>query len=93
MISHMGELRRLRKSIDTLDAVILSALKKRSGLSRRIGSYKLKHGLPLLDKKRFSALLQSRLTIAKTSGLSSKFVRSVFMLIHRESLRIQKKTP
>ena len=84
-------LTRLRKEMDAVDKVILSALAKRANLSKKIGKYKLGKGLRALDKTRRKQLLKSRVAMAKAMNISSKLVNQIFVRIHKESIAIQKR--
>lgn len=85
------ELEKLRKEIDTVDAVILAALAKRAKLSKIIGKYKLEKGLKALDNTRKEQLIKSRVAAAKAMKISTKLANEIFARIHKNSLEIQKK--
>lgn len=84
-------LKKLRSRIDSADIDILASLAKRMHVVRSIGAYKQSRKLRSLDKKRWSEVLKTRVKIGTTKRLSPGFVRSIFKLIHRESLAQQKR--
>lgn len=91
MTKNTNELQNLRKEIDSVDGVILSALTKRTELVKMIGKYKQKHNLKLLDRKRWSEVVKTRVITSKSMGLSPRFICEMFKLIHKNSLLIQKR--
>jgi chorismate mutase len=80
----------LREEIDAIDKAVLKLLKDRFKVAKKIAQYKIKKELPLYQKARWSALLSDRLKRGKKHGFSAHFTRSLFKLIHSESLQIQK---
>lgn len=81
---------RLREEIDALDSELISLLAKRMNVAAAVGKLKAEHGLTPLDKKRWQAVLSSRIVMGKKAGLPSAFIRTVFDVIHKHSLLIQK---
>lgn len=76
-----------RKKIDKIDKEIISLLRKRLNYARKIGVYKKKYGIKIIDRKREKEVLQDRV---KKSGLSKDFIRKLFSLIIKESREVQK---
>ena len=85
------ELATLRKEIDAVDKVFLTALAKRAKLSKVIGKHKLEKGLKALDKTRKEQLIKSRVAAAKAMKISTKLANEIFTRIHKNSVAIQKK--
>ena len=85
------ELITLRREIDAVDKVILTALAKRAKLSKVIGKYKFERGMQALDKARQKQLIRSRVTMAKAMRISTKLANEIFSRIHKNSVAIQKK--
>lgn len=83
-------LKPLRDKIDFLDKELIWVLAKRMKLAQAIGKCKAKCDLQPLDRKRWQEVLNSRILLGKNAGLSLAFVRSLFELIHKHSLLIQK---
>ena len=79
----------LRQQIDQLDNDLLDILAKRMNISREIGKYKHSHNIPIVQSRRFSDIMSSRITAAKNLGMSEEFMRTVFSAIHEESVRMQ----
>jgi chorismate mutase/prephenate dehydratase len=83
------ELAQLRKRLDDIDAVIVSALGERAHLAREIAALKAAGGDPVRDLDRETALLQHRSAYGERVGLDPVFVRRIFREIVDDSLRRQ----
>jgi chorismate mutase / prephenate dehydratase len=83
------ELADLRKSLDDIDAVLVSALGERARLSRQIANVKAAEDGPVRDADRETALLQHRSTFGERLGLDPAFVRRIFREILDDSVRRQ----
>lgn len=88
----MSKLDDWRKQIDDLDEKILASLAKRISIVRKIGNFKKKSGLDLLDEKRWQEVLKSRLVKAESLNLSTDVIKKLYDLIHKYSLDIEKKS-
>lgn len=83
------DLAALRKSLDDIDAVLVSALGERARLARQIAHVKAEGDGPVRDAERESALLQHRSTFGERLGLDPAFVRRIFREILDDSVRRQ----
>lgn len=81
----------LRNQIDNLDYKLLTILAKRVEIVRKIGQFKRKHKISVLDEKRWQRILKTNLKNGEKAGFSQKFITGLFGLIHKYSLEIQKK--
>jgi chorismate mutase len=79
----------LRNKIDDFDREIVSILKRRFNIVKKVGKFKKKHNLPLCDRKRQAEVLKIRVKQGKTSGLNEKFAKNLYNLIFNEAIRIQ----
>ena len=79
----------LRADIDVIDENLLSLLKERMDISRRIGQYKKDHNIAILQMSRWDSLLDDMLQKGGRTGLGEEFLRALFNDIHEESVRIQ----
>ena len=79
----------LRKSLDDIDAVIVSALGERARLARQIAVVKSDNDGPVRDVDRETALLQHRSAFGERVGLDPGFVRRIFREILDDSVRRQ----
>jgi len=79
----------LRKSLDDIDAVLVSALGERARLARQIAHVKAEGDGPVRDADRETALLQHRSAFGERLGLDPAFVRRIFREILDDSVRRQ----
>lgn len=83
------DLAMLRKSLDDIDAVLVSALGERARLARQIAHVKAEGDGPVRDADRETALLQHRSAFGERLGLDPAFVRRIFREILDDSVRRQ----
>ena len=83
------DLAALRKSLDDIDAVLVSALSERARLARQIARVKAEGDGPVRDADRETALLQHRSAVGERLGLDPAFVRRIFREILDDSVRRQ----
>jgi chorismate mutase / prephenate dehydratase len=79
----------LRKRLDDIDAVLVSALGERARLARQIAAAKVAGDGPVRDVDRETALLQHRSAYGERVGLDPAFVRRLFREILDDSVRRQ----
>ena len=88
----MKDLKEVRKHINRVDTVIITALAERMSLMPDIGLYKKENDIPIFDEKREVEIMASLKKIAKEQGLDESFVEEVFLSLFNESKRIQQET-
>lgn len=88
-VEYLASLEVLRDRIDHLDHDILDLLARRMRVVEEIGDYKRVNNVATLQVSRWSALLADRLEQATELGLTSDYVRAIYEIIHRESVRRQ----
>jgi len=79
----------IRKHINRIDTVIITALAERMSLMPEIALYKKANDLSVFDEKREIEIMKSLKRIAKEQGLDEEFVEEVFLSIFNEAKRIQ----
>ena len=79
----------LRARIDVIDENLLSILKSRMAVSKKIGEYKKDHNIAILQMKRWDSLIDNMLQRGGQEGLQADFLQSIFSVIHEESVRVQ----
>ncbi len=79
----------LRRQIDECDHSLLELLARRMRVSEEIGQYKKEHNMPILQEDRYDELLQNRISQAEQLGMHPKFMKTVLVAIHEESVRHQ----
>lgn len=80
----------LRKELDAIDTQLVQLLQERADLSKKIAGVKNRRGLSILQLKVWEKQLQKRRKQNKNKLISPAFLEKVFVLIHKESVRIQK---
>lgn len=80
----------LRSQIDNIDANLISLLAQRMNIAEELGQYKRDHNVTILQLKRWAGLLETRLSEAKSLGLSQELVSTLFSQIHQATIALQK---
>jgi chorismate mutase len=79
----------LRKEIDEIDNKLIELLSERMNVSNKIAQIKKESNISVLQMNRWSKLLFDRMEYAKTAGVSESFIKEIFELIHKESVKLQ----
>jgi len=87
----LTNLEEMRQEIDKYDDSLMEILEKRMTVSRRIGEYKKKNNITILQSGRWDELLKKRIDDAIKKGLSEDFIIRLFRAIHQESINHQTK--
>jgi chorismate mutase len=82
-------IRALRKQIDEIDNQLIDTLAKRMRISREIGQYKKEHGMTVVQTSRYNEIMEKRGAQGALLGIGQDCVRSIFELIHEESVKQQ----
>ncbi|MFH1642277.1 MAG: chorismate mutase [Nanoarchaeota archaeon] len=82
----------IRKHINRIDTVIITALAERMSLMPDIGYFKKENNLPIFDEQREIEIMDGLKKVAKEQNLDEGFVEEVFLSIFNESKRIQNDT-
>jgi chorismate mutase len=88
-VEFKSKLDQLRESINKTDEEILHVLLNRMNIADKIGAYKKDNNVTILQTDRWESLLNDRIATGKMMGLSEDFVRSLYTLIHDESISRQ----
>ena len=83
------ELRDCRNAIEVVDRRIVALLAQRVTLGLRAAAAKRDAGLPLKDKAREAAVIESAVAEAQTHQLPAKAVKKIFEQIVDMSRRVQ----
>ena len=84
-----SELTGLRDRIDSLDRQLLNLLSERMEISRKIGDFKRKHNLSVVQPARYDNLVGRCVALGEQLGLPAEFTRNILATIHEESVRQQ----
>ena len=79
----------LRSQIDLIDNDLLDLISKRMRVSREIGTYKKEHNMPVLQSARYDEIMQKRVILGNSLGMSTEFMQTMWEAIHEESVRQQ----
>lgn len=79
----------LRHEIDEIDDEVLNLLGTRMRLAERIGEYKKKNNISILQPTRWNEILESTVTKGRLKGLSEEFVTTLLRAVHQESINHQ----
>ncbi|MCR5003107.1 MAG: bifunctional 3-deoxy-7-phosphoheptulonate synthase/chorismate mutase type II [Bacteroidales bacterium] len=79
----------LRAQIDIIDENLIYTLKSRMEISKKIGEYKKKNNVAILQTSRWESLLAKAIESGAKAGLSEKFISEVFNAIHEASVEAQ----
>ena len=85
----LDTLNELRFQIDQIDSEIIEILKKRMGISVKIGEYKKAAGMTVLQQQRWDSMMEKYHKIALDNGLDPNTVENIFKQIHQASINIQ----
>ncbi|MDA1197111.1 MAG: chorismate mutase [Nanoarchaeota archaeon] len=83
------KINKIRRHIDRIDTVIITALAERIQLVFDIGKYKKKKELPIFDEAREIEIMDKLKAMAKEQGLEESFTEEIFLSIFNETKRIQ----
>lgn len=82
-----GELKRLRDSIDNLDAALIHLLAERFKLTKQVGTYKAAHDLPPADPEREKQQIARLRGLAEGAHLDPDFAEKLLNFIVQEVIR------
>ena len=87
--SEQEKIKKIRRHIDRVDTVLITALAERMQLIVDIGQYKKKKELPIFDEKREIEIMDKLKSMAKEQGLEDSFTEEIFLSVFNEAKRIQ----
>jgi chorismate mutase len=79
----------LREKIDSLDNQLLDLLSQRMDIVKKIGEYKLKNNVAIMQLRRWESMIKSRVEVGNAMGLDEDYVKDLLRLVHKESIRKQ----
>jgi len=79
----------LRNRIDAIDTELLETLSSRVAIVKEIGQYKKDNNVTALQINRWTKLMDDRVSIGKKLELNERFIKTLFQLIHEDSVRMQ----
>jgi chorismate mutase len=91
MTSPQDELKRLRGSIDNIDAALIHMLAERFRATKAVGELKAAHGMPAADKAREAEQIERLRRLAKEADLDPDFAEKFLAFIVTEVIRHHEK--
>lgn len=88
-MSEEDKIKKIRRHIDRIDTVLITALAERMSLMPDVGEYKKNNNVPVFDEKREVEIMKKLKEISKEQGLEEGFVEEIFLSVFNESKRIQ----
>lgn len=79
----------LRKEIFNADIELINIISKRLELVKKVGEYKQKNNITILQLQQWQNVIKSRLEIGNEKGLDKDFLLKLLQIIHKESIRRQ----
>ncbi|MEA3317052.1 MAG: chorismate mutase, partial [Bacteroidota bacterium] len=85
----LSSLEALREQIDSLDQQMFELISQRMNIAEKIGNYKNKNEVTILQLRRWEKIMETRIRNGKSLGLSKDFVKKLLQLVHKESIQRQ----
>jgi chorismate mutase len=85
----LNQLEELRNQIDSIDYQLIELVSSRMRISEKMGEYKFKNNVTVLQMERWLEILRTRTEHGITVNLDPVFVEKVMTFLHQESIRIQ----
>jgi chorismate mutase len=85
----LNKLEELRNQIDSIDYQLIELLSSRMKIAEKMGDYKFKNNVTVLQMERWLEILRTRTEHGTLLHLDPAFVERILTLIHQESIRIQ----
>lgn len=79
----------LRSELDAIDQRLLETLRERLGCCARIGHYKKRNGVPMMQPHRIGIVQSRAEAYAIAHGISPEFLRALYERIIEETCRIE----
>lgn len=86
----MDSISDIRKQFEAIDRDLLILLGKRVELSKKIAILKKEEAINILQTNIWEQQLQNRLKENEAVNIDSNFLKTIYTIIHEESIRIQK---
>jgi chorismate mutase len=85
----LNQLEQLRNQIDSIDFQLIELVASRMEISEKMGEYKFKNNVAVLQMERWLEILRSRTEHGTSRELEPAFIERLMTLLHQESIRIQ----
>ena len=85
----LNQLEELRNQIDSIDFQLIELAASRMNISEKMGEYKYKNNVAVLQMERWLEILRTRTDHGTLRNLEPAFIERLMTLLHQESIRIQ----
>jgi chorismate mutase len=85
----LNQLEELRHQVDSIDHQLIELISSRMKISARMGEYKCRNNVTILQMERWLEILQTRTAQGNALGLEPSFVEKILKLLHEESILMQ----
>jgi chorismate mutase len=85
----LNQLEELRNQIDSIDFQLIELVASRMNISEKMGEYKFKNNVAVLQMERWLEILRTRSDHGTLKGMEPAFIERLMTLLHQESIRIQ----
>jgi chorismate mutase len=85
----LNRLEELRDQIDSIDFQLIELVASRMSISEKMGEYKYKNNVAVLQMERWLEILRTRTDHGTLRNIEPAFVERLMTLLHQESIRIQ----
>lgn len=84
-----NELTKLRQAGDAVDYELLEIIARRMEIVKKIGGYKKKHNMKILQAERWKHVVEDRMAKGRELGLDDKLVLNIYELLHECAIRLE----
>jgi chorismate mutase len=85
----LNQLEELRNQIDSIDFQLIELAGSRMKISEKMGEYKYKNNVAVLQMERWLEILRTRTEHGTLLNMEPAFIERLMTLLHQESIRIQ----
>jgi chorismate mutase len=85
----LNQLEELRNQIDSIDFQLIELVASRMDISEKMGEYKFKNNVAVLQMERWLEILRTRTDHGTLRRMEPAFIERMMTLLHQESIRIQ----
>lgn len=86
----MDKLQIYRQKIDSIDEKMVNLLGKRFSIVTKIGEYKKRNNLPIIDKRREREKIKNLSELAQKYNLSKSLIKDIFNLFFKQAYKTEK---
>ena len=85
----LNQLEELRNQVDSIDFQLIELIASRMNISEKMGEYKFKNNVAVLQMERWMEILRTRTDHGIQRKMEPAFIERFMTLLHQESIRIQ----